>query len=60
VLEQGPLTSGTIWHAASLDEPLSAEIVNTGNWVIDVAGERIKATASLRPLYDPNMERIKC
>jgi 4-methylaminobutanoate oxidase (formaldehyde-forming) len=45
---------------ASLDEPLSAEIVNTGNWEIDVAGERIKATASLRPLYDPKMERIKC
>ncbi|MDH5355443.1 MAG: FAD-dependent oxidoreductase [Gammaproteobacteria bacterium] len=45
---------------ASLDEPLSAEIVNTGNWEIDVAGQRIKATASLRPLYDPNMERIKC
>ena len=44
---------------AELDEPLTAEIVNTGDWEIDVAGERIKAQASLRPLLDPKMERIK-
>ena len=45
---------------AELDEPLTAEIVNTGHWEVDVAGVRIKATASLRPLYDPNLDRIKC
>jgi 4-methylaminobutanoate oxidase (formaldehyde-forming) len=45
---------------AEMDAPLTAAIVNEGNWEIDVAGERIKATASLRPLFDPNMERIKC
>ena len=45
---------------AELDEPLTAEIVNTGDWQIDVAGKHIKAQASLRSLYDPKMERIKC
>ncbi len=44
---------------ACLDEPLTAEIVNTGNWEIAVAGERVKARASLKPMYDPMMERIK-
>ncbi len=45
---------------AGIDEPLTVEIVNTGEWEIDVAGERFKARASLRPLYDAKMERIKC
>lgn len=45
---------------AGIDEPLTAEIVNTGDWEINVAGERIKALASLKPLFDPKMERIKC
>jgi glycine cleavage system aminomethyltransferase T/glycine/D-amino acid oxidase-like deaminating enzyme len=45
---------------AQSDEPLTADIINAGEWAIDVAGERIKATASLRPLYDPGMAKIKC
>lgn len=45
---------------ATVDEPLTAALVNAGDWEIDVAGKRFKATASLRPLLDPGMERIKC
>jgi 4-methylaminobutanoate oxidase (formaldehyde-forming) len=45
---------------AGIDEPLTAEIVNMGDWEIDVAGDRIKARASLKPLSDPQMKRIKC
>ena len=44
---------------AELDEPLTAEIVRTGDWEIDVAGKRIKAKASLQPMFDPAMERVK-
>jgi 4-methylaminobutanoate oxidase (formaldehyde-forming) len=44
---------------ACLDEPVSAEIVNSGNWEIAVAGERIEARASLKPMYDPMMKQIK-
>ena len=45
---------------AGIDEPLTAEIVAAGDWEIDVAGERIRARASLNPMFDPGMERIKC
>lgn len=45
---------------AGLDEPLTAEIVNSGTWEIDVAGDRVPATAALKPLFDPAMERVKC
>jgi 4-methylaminobutanoate oxidase (formaldehyde-forming) len=45
---------------ARIDEPLTAEIVNTGGWELDVAGDRIRARASLKPLFDPQMKRIKC
>ena len=45
---------------AELDQPVSADVVNSGTWEIDVAGKRVAAQASLRPLYDPAMERIKC
>jgi 4-methylaminobutanoate oxidase (formaldehyde-forming) len=43
-----------------IDQPLYAAIVNSGNWEIDVAGKRIKATASLKSLLDSGMERVKC
>ena len=45
---------------ASLEEPLTVEIVSAGNWEVEVADVRIKARASLKPMYDPKMERIKC
>ncbi|MYM54772.1 GcvT family protein [Thalassovita mangrovi] len=45
---------------AEWDEPLKAEIVNSGDWEIGVAGKRVKAIASLKPLFDPAMERIRC
>ena len=44
----------------TLDEPLSVTIVNDVSWEIDVAGVRISATVSLKPLLDPGMERIRC
>ncbi len=42
-----------------LDTPLTTAIINEGTWVVEVAGERIPATASLKPLFDPKMEKIK-
>ena len=45
---------------AELDEPLTAAVVNGGSWEVEVAGARIKAIASLKPLFDPGMEKIKC
>ncbi|WP_428514581.1 GcvT family protein [Roseovarius sp.] len=37
----------------------SAEQVLASSYEIDVAGTRVKAEASLRPMYDPKSERVK-
>ncbi len=39
--------------------PIDAAWLNEGNWEIDIAGKRYPADVSLRPLYDPRMERVK-
>lgn len=40
-------------------EPVTPEYLQKGVWEIEIAGKRYPAEASLRPLYDPKMERIK-
>ena len=35
------------------------DFVNAGRYEIEVAGERMPATASLRPMYDPKSERVR-
>ncbi len=42
-----------------LDEPLTAAIISDGTWEIEIAGKCYPATASLKPLLDPTMTRIK-
>ena len=44
----------------TLDVPLTSAVVENGKWQIDVAGVLVDATASLKPLYDPAMEKIRC
>jgi len=41
------------------DGPVDATWLKEGRWEVDVAGRPYPATISLRPLYDPRMERIK-
>lgn len=41
------------------EDGVNADYLSAGSFEIDVAGERIPATASLRPFYDPKNERIK-
>jgi 4-methylaminobutanoate oxidase (formaldehyde-forming) len=41
------------------DGPVDAAWLKDGHWEVDIAGRRYPATISLRPLYDPRMERIK-
>jgi 4-methylaminobutanoate oxidase (formaldehyde-forming) len=40
-------------------EPLDPAWIDAGRWEVDIAGRRWPARASLRPLYDPAMARIK-
>lgn len=41
------------------DQVITAEHVTSDHWEIEIADVRYKAKASLRPLFDPKMERIK-
>ncbi len=43
----------------SAEGPLTTEWLDTGAWEVDVAGQRLPALASLRPMYDPRNERIR-
>ena len=40
------------------DEPVSPAWLAAGTWEVDVAGRRVPASVSLRPLYDPTQARL--
>ncbi len=40
-------------------EPINKAYIEEGSWEVDIAGTRYPAEASIRPMYDPKMERIK-
>ena len=40
-------------------EPINAAYVKDAKWEIDIAGKLYPAEVSLRPLYDPEMAKIK-
>ena len=64
----GRTTSGMYGHTlgsciglgyVNCEDGITADFVNSGNYEIEVAGERVAARASLRPMYDPKSERPK-
>ena len=64
----GYITSGMFGHALGKslgmgyvqnDGGVDADFVNSGTYEIEVACERISATASLTPFYDPKSARVK-
>jgi glycine cleavage system aminomethyltransferase T/glycine/D-amino acid oxidase-like deaminating enzyme len=40
-------------------EPIDAAWLSEGRWEVDIAGTRYPVKVSLKPLYDPEMKRIK-
>jgi 4-methylaminobutanoate oxidase (formaldehyde-forming) len=40
-------------------ETVDAAYLKEGKWEVDIAGRIYPAEVSLRPMYDPAMERIK-
>jgi glycine cleavage system aminomethyltransferase T/glycine/D-amino acid oxidase-like deaminating enzyme len=40
-------------------EPVTQAYLDAGDWEVEIAGARYPALASLRPLYDPEMKRVK-
>ncbi len=41
-------------------EPIDAAWINAGQWEVEIAGKSYPAVASLRPMFDPDMKKIKC
>jgi 4-methylaminobutanoate oxidase (formaldehyde-forming) len=41
------------------DEPVDDAYIDSGTWEINIAGKLYPAQVSLKPLYDPEMKRIK-
>ena len=52
----GSVGLGYVEHSGGVDQ----EFIAAGNFELEVAGKRFAATASLRPMYDPTGEKIKC
>ena len=44
---------------AEAEEPITKAYIEGGEWEVGIAGMRYPAEVSLRPMYDPKMERIK-
>jgi 4-methylaminobutanoate oxidase (formaldehyde-forming) len=40
-------------------QPLDQAYLEGGTWQVDIAGTLHPAVVSLRPLYDPEMKRVK-
>jgi 4-methylaminobutanoate oxidase (formaldehyde-forming) len=52
----GSVGLGYVEFAEGVDE----NFIKTGNFELEVAGERFPAVASLRPMYDPAGQKTKC
>ena len=64
----GYITSGMYGHTlggavglgyVNHEDGVNADFVKSGRYEIEVAGKRVPATASLRPMYDPTSSRIR-
>ena len=44
----------------TLEEQICAKVIKTGKWQILIASVKIDAIASARPLWDPDMTRVRC
>ena len=50
---------GEVRVSGGHDDGVTADMVNSGDFEIQVAGERYPASASLRSMYDPNNLRVR-
>jgi len=41
-------------------ETVTVDFIKSGSYEIDIAGVRYPAKASLRPMYDPQLKRVRC
>jgi len=55
----GHTLGGAVGLAMIEGDPVDAAWLQDGSWEVDIAGKIYPAEVSLRPLYDPGMERIR-
>ena len=55
----GHTLRGAVGLALVEGDPVDADYLDNGDWSVDIAGRTYPATLSLRPLYDPGMERVR-
>ncbi len=41
------------------DQPIDAAYLASGSWTVEIANKKVAAKLSLKPMYDPDMKRIK-
>ena len=55
----GHTLGGSVGLAMVHGEDVNAAWLDEGEWAVDIAGRIYPARVSLRPMYDPAMERIR-
>jgi heterotetrameric sarcosine oxidase gamma subunit len=55
----GHTLGGAVGLAIVEGDPVDADYLDDGDWSVDIAGRTYPATVSLRPLYDPGMQRVR-
>jgi len=40
-------------------EPIDPKYLERGEWEVEIAGKSYPAIASIKPLYDPEMKRVR-
>ena len=55
----GHTLGGSVGLAMVSGDPVDAAYLDEGDWEVDIAGRRYAAELSLRPLYDPGMEKVR-
>jgi 4-methylaminobutanoate oxidase (formaldehyde-forming) len=41
-------------------EPIDQAFLDSGDWTIEIANKHYPALPSIKPLFDPEMKKIKC
>ena len=55
----GHTLGGAVGLAMIEGDPVDAAYLDEGKWEVDIAGKLYPAEVSLKPLYDPGMEKIR-
>ena len=55
----GHTLGGAVGLAMVEGDPVDAAYLEEGEWAVDIAGRSWPARVSLKPLYDPGMQKVR-